>query len=143
MTKNHFCLIWKSNVIILNKALKELKLNFQIVDNVIFDKHVKSCIKHEYKPKKVQSQVTKKIVYGLETFNIDRAIPYANGIWKLSEISGKYNRDITDRELEKCRKHCIVLEGTDSINDFLDHVLQLKGEPKKVNKKIVNIIYIF
>ena len=58
-------------------------------------------------------------------------------------MSEKYNRDITQREYEKCRKDCIVFKGTDSINEMLDYVLQFKGEAKKVSNKIVrNKIYI-
>ena len=50
--KNHFFLIWKSDGISFDKAIKELKDNFKVVDNVISDKHVKSFIKYEYNPKK-------------------------------------------------------------------------------------------
>ena len=42
---NHFCLIWKSDGVNFDKAIKELKDSFKIVDNVISDKHVKSFIK--------------------------------------------------------------------------------------------------
>ena len=49
------------------------------------------------------------IVYDLETFNIDRSLPYANGLYRLSQVCDKYNRDITDRELEKFSKDCFVL----------------------------------
>ena len=38
------------------------------------------------------------VVYDLETFNADKAVPYANCIYTLSKLSGKYNRDITQRE---------------------------------------------
>ena len=50
-----FCLIWISNDVGFNRAIEELKLNFKVIDNVISDKHVKSFVKYEYKPKKVQS----------------------------------------------------------------------------------------
>ena len=50
--RNHFCLIWNSIGISYDKAIKELKDNFKVIDNVISDKHVKSFIKYEYKPKK-------------------------------------------------------------------------------------------
>ena len=96
---NQFCLIWKSQNFSLNQAIEnELKLNFKVVDNVISDKHVKSYIKYEYKPKNVQSQLTNMVVFDLETFNIDKAVPYASCIYRLSKLSGKYNRDITQRE---------------------------------------------
>ena len=40
MNKNHFCLIWKSQGISFNEAIKELKTNLKVVDNVILGKHV-------------------------------------------------------------------------------------------------------
>ena len=39
---DHFCLFWKSDGVSFDKALKELKDNFKLVDNVISDRHVKS-----------------------------------------------------------------------------------------------------
>ena len=68
--KNHFCLIWKSIGISYDKGIKELKDNFKVIDNVISDKHVKSYIKYEYKPKKSQSQLTNMIVYDLEILTL-------------------------------------------------------------------------
>ena len=49
---NHSCLFWKSNGISFDKAIKELKDNFKVVDSVISDKHVKSFVIYEYKAKK-------------------------------------------------------------------------------------------
>ena len=80
MHKNRCCLIWKSTGISFNEALEELKNNFEVVDSVIFDKHVKSFIKYEYKPKEIQSRLPNNIVYRLETYNKDRAIPHCSGI---------------------------------------------------------------
>ena len=104
MYKNNLCLIWKSKGISCNKTIEQLKLNVKVVDNVICDKHVKSFNKYEYKPKKVQSQLTNMVVHDMESFNTDRAIPYAICTYRLSKISGKNYRDITDRELAKCKK---------------------------------------
>ena len=75
------------------------------------------------------------IVYDIETLNNDRAVPDANCLYRLSKISGKYNRHITQREYKKCREDCIVFKGTYCINEMLDYVSQFKGEAKKVNKK--------
>ena len=86
MHKNHFCLIGKSNGISFSQAIKELKDNFKVIDNVITDKHVKNFIKYEYKPEEVQCQLSNMIVYELEIFNTDRAVPYANCIYRLGEI---------------------------------------------------------
>ena len=135
---NHFCLIWKSDKVSFNQVIEdELKPNFKVIDNVVSDKHVKSFIKYEYNPKKVKSPLTNIIVYDLETFNKNRAVPYCSCIYKLSKISGKFRRDISEQEYQKCLNDCVVFKGTDCINEMLDHVLSFKGEPKKVKNKIV------
>ena len=140
---NHFCLIWKSDNVSFNQVIKdELKPNFKVVDNVVSDKHVKSFIKYEYNPKKVKSPLTNIVVYDLETFNKIRAVPYCSCIYKLSKISGKYHRDISEQEYQKCLNDCVVFKGTDCINEMLDHVLSFKGEPKKSKAKLLNTIYI-
>ena len=43
------------------------------------------------------------IDFDLEAFTNDKAVPYATCIYRISKISGKYNRDITQREYEKCK----------------------------------------
>ena len=55
---NHFCLIGKTDGVSFDKAIEELKDNFKIVDSILSEKHVKSYIKYEYKPKEVQSPLT-------------------------------------------------------------------------------------
>ena len=87
--KNHFCLIWKSNGISFTKALEELRNNFKVLDNGISDKHVERFTKFEYIVKKVQSQLTNMIVYDLETFTTDKAVPFPNCIYRLIKISGE------------------------------------------------------
>ena len=135
---NHFCLIWKSNGISFNQVIEnELKPNFKVVDNVISEKHVKSFIKYEYNPKKVKSPLTNIVIYDLETFKKDKAVPYCSCIYKLSKISGKYHRDISEQDYQKCLNDCVVFKGTDCNNEMLDHVLSFKGEPKNVKNKIV------
>ena len=54
------------------KVLLNMNINLY---NVKSDELVKSFIKYEYKPKKVKSPLTNFIVYDLETYNKDRAIP--------------------------------------------------------------------
>ena len=136
--KNHFCLIWKSQNISFNQVIEiELQQNFKIVENVIPEKNVKSFIKYEYKPKKFKSPLTNIVVFDLETFNKIRAVPYCSCIYKPSKISGKYLRDISEKEYQNCLNDCVVLKGTDCINEMLDLVLSFKGEVKKINNKIV------
>ena len=76
-------------------------------------------------------------MYDLETFNKIRAVPYCSCIYKLSKISGKYRRDISEKEYEKCLNDCVIFKETDSINEMLDHVLSFKGERKKIKNEIV------
>ena len=52
---NHFCLIWKSDNISFNEAIKELKDNFKIFDNYITEENVNSQFKYEFIPKKIES----------------------------------------------------------------------------------------
>ena len=55
----------------------------------------------------------------------------------MSKISGKYNRDLSEKEYQKCLNDCIVFKGSDNINEMLDYVLQFKGEAERINHKIV------
>ena len=55
---NHFCLIWKSEGVSFNQAIKELKDNFKIVDNFITEENVNSHFEYEFIPKKIDSILT-------------------------------------------------------------------------------------
>ena len=97
MYKIFFCLISKSNFVSFKKAIEEFKLNFKVVDNVISDKHDKGFIKYEYKLKKVEPRLTNSILYDIETFDTDRFGSYSICIIKLSKLSSKSIRDITQQ----------------------------------------------
>ena len=115
----------------------EGKPNFKVVGNVISDKQVESFGKYDYNLKKVKPLLTKIVVDGLETFSKIGAVPYCSCMYKLSKISGKNHRDLSEQEYQKCLNVCVVFNGTDCTNEMLDHVLSFKGEPKKINNKIV------
>ena len=51
--ENVFCLIWKSHGISFDRAIKEVKDNFKVIDIVISDKHIKSFVNYEKEPEKV------------------------------------------------------------------------------------------
>ena len=90
MHNKSFCLIWKSQNISFNQTIKdELKPNFKGVDNVIYDEQVNVFFQYENKPKKLESPITKVIVYDLETFNKIRFVPYCSCIFKLNEFQVK------------------------------------------------------
>ena len=67
----------------------------------------------------------------LETFNKIRAVPYCSRTYELSKISGKYHRDISEQEYQKCLNDCFVFKGTDCNKEMLDRVLSFTGEAKK------------
>ena len=141
--KHHLCTktvpvyFWKSDTFDCNKAIEELKLIFKVVDNVISDKHVESYIKEEYKLEKVQSQLTKMIVYNIKTCNTFESVPYASCINRLSKLSGENKRDITEREYENGKNDCNVFKGLDINNEILDSVLEFEREAKRINNKSV------
>ena len=108
---NHFCLIWKSQNVSFNQAVRELKDNFKMVDNYITEENVNSHFKYEFIPKKINSHLTNFIVYDLETYSTDRARPYCISFYRISKIAGRYDRDQTHEELDKCKKDTIVFDG--------------------------------
>ena len=55
---NHFCLIWKSQGVSFNQAIKEVKENFNIVDNYVTEEKVNSHFKYELISEKIKSQLT-------------------------------------------------------------------------------------
>ena len=73
----------------------------------------------------------------METFNFIKCVPYAKCIYRLSKISGKFYRDISEKEYQKCSNDCVVFRGLDNINEILDYVLQYKGEPERISNKSV------
>ena len=57
--------------------------------------------------------------------------------YRLSKISGRYNRDPTQEELQKSINDTIAFAGDNCIGNALDFCLKLKGEERKVKNKIV------
>ena len=139
---SHFCAIWESEGVSFIRAMKELKDKVKIVDNYITEENVKSHFEYIYKPKKIESHLTNFIAYDLETHNTDRARPYVFCFYRLSKLAGRYNRDLTPSELEKCRKDTIAFDGDNCVEKALDFCLKLKGEEKKEkNVKFMSTIF--
>ena len=60
---------------------------------------------------KVESHLTNFIVHDLETHNTDRARPYVYCFYLLNKLAGRYNRDLTSDEKEKCKKDTTTFDG--------------------------------
>ena len=131
---NIFCLIWKIENISFNQATKELKDNFNFVDNYITEENVRSHFEYIYEPKKIESHLTKFIVYDLETHNTDRAGSYVFCCYRLSKLAGRYNRDLTIDEIDKCKKDTLAFDGDNFVEKALDFCLKLKREEHKFKK---------
>ena len=128
---NHICLRWKSEGVSFNQAPKDLKDNFKIVDNYITKENVNSHFKYEVIPKKIESHLTNFIVYDPETHNTDRAGPYCISFHRLKKLAGSYNRDLSQYELEKCKKDTLVFDGENCVSNALDFVFKIRRRRKK------------
>ena len=131
---NHFCLIWKSESFSFNQAIIELEKKFVIVDIYITEENVKSHFEYVYKPKKIESHLTKFIVYDLETHNTDKAITYVFCFYRSSILAGRCNRHLTHDERQKCKLDTIAFDGDNCVDKALDFCLKLKGEEFKDKK---------
>ena len=136
LRSNHFCLIWKSEGNSFIEAIKESKDNFKIVDNSITEQNFNSHSKYDFIPKRNESHLTNFIVYDLETHFTDRTRPYNITLYRLSKIAGRYNRDLTREEIEKCKEDTLVLDGDKCVSNALDFLFKFKAEPRKtIDKK--------
>ena len=115
MYNDHFCLIWKSEEVSFNQAINELKAKFKIVDNYTTEENISYHFKYEFIPKKIESHLTNFITYDLQTHNMDRARPYVFCFYRLSKLAGRYDRDLTPDDLEKCRKDTIAFDGDNCV----------------------------
>ena len=78
--------------------------------------------------------MTSFITYDLETHNTDRARLYVFRFHRLIELAGRYNRDLTPYELEKCKKDPMVFDGDNCVSKALDFCSKLRGRKKKSKK---------
>ena len=78
--------------------------------------------------------MTNFIVYDLQTHNTDRARPYVFCFYRISKLAGRYNRDLTNDEKQKCKKDTIAFDGANCVEKASDFCLKLKREERKDNK---------
>ena len=97
-------LIWKSEGVIFNQAIREMKDNFKIVDKYITEENVNSHFEYICTPKKFEPHLTNFFVYDVERHNTDRTRPYGFCFYQLSKLARRYNRDLTHDEIDKCKK---------------------------------------
>ena len=59
--------------------------------------------------------MTNFIEYDLEIHNTDRARPYVFCFYRLGNLAGRYNRDLTLDERQKCMMDTIAFDGDFSV----------------------------
>ena len=85
----------------------------------------------------IESHLTNFIAIDLKTHNNDRPRAYVFCFYRLSKIAGRYNRNLTPYEVDKCWKDILVFGGDKCASIVLDFCLNLKGEERKDNKNKV------
>ena len=108
-------MIWKSENVSFNQAIKELKDNFKTDDNFLPGENVNSLFKYGFITNKIESQLTNFIVYDLETHITDRARPYCISFYRLTKLAARYNRDLIPCEIDKCKKDTFLFDDDDCI----------------------------
>ena len=73
----------------------------------------------------------------METHNTDRARPYVFCFYRLSKLAGRYDRDLTKDEIEKCKKDTIAFDGDNCVDRALDFCKKMKSEEYKDKKRKV------
>ena len=73
-------------------------------------------------------------MYDLETHNTERSRPYVFCFYRLSKLAGRYNRDLTSDEIDKCKKDNFPFDGDNCVEKALDFRLKVKGEEYKDKK---------
>ena len=102
--KIHFCLLWKSEKVSFNQAIKKLKDSFKIVDFFITEENVNSHFNYEFMPNKIELHLTNFILYDLETHNTDKVRPCNMSFYRLSKLAGRYKRNLIPCGLEIVEK---------------------------------------
>ena len=76
--------------------------------------------------------------YDFETHSTKRTRPYTLTFYQLSKIAGRYNRDLTHEEINKCRKDTLVFDGDECVKNASDFKIKFKGgERNTFRNKIV------
>ena len=85
---------------------------------------INSHFEYMNKPKIIESHLTNFIEYDLETPNTDKARPYVFCFYRLNKLSGRYNRDLTRAEIDKCKKDTIAFDGDNCVEKALEFCLK-------------------
>ena len=112
--KNHYCVIWKKNRkdSLLNGE-QEIERNFEYVKNKINENNLKQRIRYRFPKHEPIDQLENVFVFDLETHN-DRefAETYAAGLYDVSHLRNKWDRDLTSDELPIERENVTIFDAS-------------------------------
>ena len=128
-------MLWNSQKFSFRQAVENLKDKFKIVDVFILKENFNSHFEYEFTPSKIDSHPTIFLVYDIKTHNTDRARLYCICFYRLGEVAGRYNCDLSQYEVKKCKKDTFDFDGDACIIKAKDYSLKFKGEERKVKNK--------
>ena len=114
-----------------------MKDNFKTVDVYITEENVNSHFKYEFILKKIDSNLTSFTVHDIETHKTDKTRQYCISFYRLTKLAGKYSRDLTPYEVDKCKKDTLVFDGDNCVTNASDFCLKLKREERKFKNRSV------
>ena len=112
--QNHYCVIWKKNRrdSLLN-GVKEVDENFRYVKNKINEDNLKQRIRYRFPKHETIDQLENVFVFDLETQNDNEfAETYGAGLYDVNRLRDKWDRDLTNNELEIERKNVTVFDAS-------------------------------
>ena len=69
---------------------------------------------------KKENQPKNVLIYDLETFNWDKAVPYTVAFYSVLKMFWKCDRDLTEEEVQICENDALVMEGEDCISQMFE-----------------------
>ena len=111
---NHFCGFFKSEGVSLKQTAEDFKNNF-IIENKVVKKDDLKKWKHFFEANKMNNQLNIVVALEFETFDkTENAVSYAGALYLVSELSMKWNHDLTNEEIKNCLSHYKVFHGKHS-----------------------------
>ena len=112
--KNHYCVIWKKNRkdSLLN-GVQEIERNFKYIKNKIKGNNLKQIICYRFPEHETIDQLENVFVFNLETHNDQEfAEAYAAGLYNINRLHGRWDRDLTSKELVIERENVNIFDAS-------------------------------
>ena len=71
----------------------------------------------------------------LKTNNTDRVRPINTSFYRLCNLAAKYNNDLTQDEVMRCREGTLVNDGDNCFGNALEFLLKFDGVEREISNK--------